>query len=58
MGASSGIGYMLNDGEMTGRSQLIMACMIIFAVSGKTTDLIIAAISRRVLSWQDTAEEG
>jgi sulfonate transport system permease protein len=58
MGASSGIGYMLNDGEMTGRPQLIMACMIIFAVSGKTTDLIIAAISRRVLSWQDTAEEG
>lgn len=58
MGASSGIGYMLNDGEMTGRPQLIMACMIVFALSGKTTDLIIAEISRRVLSWQETAEAG
>ena len=57
MGASSGIGYMLNDGEMTGRPQLIMACMIIFALSGKTTDLIIAGAARRVLRWQDTAEE-
>jgi sulfonate transport system permease protein len=57
MGASSGIGYMLMDGEMTGRPHLIMACMIIFALSGKTTDLVIASISRRVLRWQDTVEK-
>jgi sulfonate transport system permease protein len=57
MGASSGIGYMLNDGEMTGRPALIMACMIVFAACGKTTDVIIATIARRILSWQDTAEE-
>lgn len=57
MGASSGIGYMLNDGEMTGRPQRVMACMIVFALSGKTTDLIIAGIARYVLRWQDTVEE-
>lgn len=57
MGASSGIGYMLNDGEMTGRPALIMACMIVFAICGKTTDVIIATIARRGLRWQDTAEE-
>jgi len=57
MGASSGIGYMLNDGEMTGRPHLIMACMIVFALSGKTTDLIIATIARRVLRWQDPVEQ-
>ncbi len=57
MGASSGIGYMLMDGEMTGRPHLIVACMIVFALSGKTTDAIIVALSRRVLRWQDTVEK-
>lgn len=57
MGASSGIGYMLMDGEMTGRPHLVMACMIVFALSGKATDMVLAAISRRVLRWQDTVEK-
>ncbi|NSL55063.1 ABC transporter permease [Uliginosibacterium aquaticum] len=57
MGASSGIGYVLLDGEMTGRAQIVMACMIVFALCGKTTDLIIARIAQRVLSWQDTVEK-
>lgn len=57
MGASSGIGYVLLDGEMTGRAQIVMACMIVFALCGKTTDLIIARIGQHVLSWQDTVEK-
>lgn len=57
MGASSGIGYVLLDGEMTGRAQIVMACMILFALCGKSTDLIIAAIAQRVLRWQDTIQE-
>ncbi|MGC3962227.1 MAG: ABC transporter permease [Rhodocyclaceae bacterium] len=57
MGASSGIGYVLLDGEMTGRAQIVMACMIVFALCGKTTDLIIASIAHRVLRWQDTVEK-
>ncbi|MCO5147389.1 MAG: ABC transporter permease [Aquamicrobium sp.] len=58
MGASSGIGYLLLDGEMTGRPQIVMACMIIFAICGKGTDMLLAYISRRVLSWQDTRSGG
>lgn len=57
MGASSGLGYLLMDGEMTGRPHVVVACMIVFALCGKTTDAILAAVSRRVLRWQDTAEE-
>jgi sulfonate transport system permease protein len=57
MGASSGIGYVLLDGEMTGRSQIVMACMIVFALCGKSTDMLIVAIARRVLRWQDTVEK-
>ena len=57
MGASSGIGYMLMDGQMTGRPHLIVACMIVFALSGKSTDAVVVALSRRVLRWQDTVEK-
>jgi sulfonate transport system permease protein len=57
MGASSGIGYLLMDGEMTGRPQLIVACMIVFALSGKTTDIVLSALGRRVLRWQDAVDK-
>ncbi|MGC4026891.1 MAG: ABC transporter permease [Mesorhizobium sp.] len=56
MGASKGIGFLLLDGQMTGRPALVIACMIIFAISGKTTDAILTAISRYALRWQDTVE--
>lgn len=58
MGASRGIGFLLLDGQMTGRPALVMACMIIFALCGKTTDIIISAIARHVLAWQDILHKG
>lgn len=54
LGASSGIGYVLLDGEMTGRPHVVIACMIIFALAGKSTDWLIAHIARKTLRWQDT----
>ncbi|PAS96524.1 MAG: ABC transporter permease, partial [Candidatus Dactylopiibacterium carminicum] len=54
LGASSGVGYVLLDGEMTGRPHVVMACMIIFALAGKSTDWLIARIANRTLRWQDT----
>lgn len=57
MGASSGLGYLLLNGEMTGRPQIVMACMLIFALCGKTTDYLVTVASRRVLRWQDTLEK-
>lgn len=56
MGASSGLGYLLLDGEMTGRPQIVVACMILFALCGKLTDMGISRLSRHFLSWQDTSE--
>ncbi|RUT28297.1 ABC transporter permease [Arsenicitalea aurantiaca] len=58
MGASSGIGFLLLDGQMTGRPALVMACMIIFALCGKITDIAISTIARHVLAWQDTLHTG
>ena len=54
MGASRGLGFLLVDGQTTGRPDLIIASILLFAVLGKLTDAILAAISKRVLYWQDS----
>jgi sulfonate transport system permease protein len=56
MGASEGLGFLLIDGQMTGRPALMIAALITFAVVGKTTDLGLMLLGRRVLRWQDTVE--
>lgn len=56
MGASEGLGFLLIDGQMTGRPALMIAALITFAVVGKTTDLVLMLLGRRVLRWQDTVE--
>jgi sulfonate transport system permease protein len=53
MGASRGLGFLMIDGEMTGRPSIIVGSLILFAIAGKITDAIIVALGRRFLSWQD-----
>jgi len=54
MGASRGLGYLLIDGQMTGRVQVVIGSIVLFAILGKLTDLALARLSRRLVSWQDT----
>jgi sulfonate transport system permease protein len=49
LGASSGIGYLMVDGEMTGRAAVILASVILFAIFGKITDWGMNAVGRRLL---------
>ncbi len=53
MGASEGLGYLLVDGQQLGKPAQIVAAIITFAVLGKLTDSLIAAVSRPLLRWQD-----
>lgn len=53
MGASQGLGFLLVDGQTTGRPELTLASILLFALLGKVTDGAIAFISRHVLYWQD-----
>jgi sulfonate transport system permease protein len=53
MGASEGLGFLLIDGQMTGRPQVIIGAIILFALFGKATDVLLAAVGKRVLFWQD-----
>ncbi|WP_209781717.1 ABC transporter permease [Azospirillum agricola] len=54
MGASEGLGFLLVDGQMTGQPQSILASILAFAVLGKLTDGLLAALSRPLLRWQDS----
>jgi sulfonate transport system permease protein len=49
LGASSGIGYLMVDGEMTGRAAVILASVMLFAVFGKATDWMMIAVGRKLL---------
>ena len=53
MGASQGLGFLMIDGEMTGRPAIIVGSLILFAVAGKVSDALLVAVGRRLLSWQD-----
>ncbi|AMJ67239.1 ABC transporter permease [Hymenobacter sp. PAMC 26628] len=54
MGANKGLGFLLVDGQMTGRPQTILAAILLFAILGRTTDAGLAWLSHRLLRWQDT----
>jgi sulfonate transport system permease protein len=49
LGASSGIGYLMVDGQMTGRAAIILASVILFAVCGKVTDWIANVVGDTAL---------
>ena len=53
MGASEGLGYLMIDGQMTGRPAVIVASLILFAIAGKLTDAVLAGAARPFLAWQD-----
>ena len=53
MGASKGLGFLLVDGEATGRPSVIIASILLFAIFGKLTDTVLAVVGRRLLHWQD-----
>jgi sulfonate transport system permease protein len=54
MGASEGLGFLLIDGQQTGRPAVIIASILLFGAFGKLSDLVLALISRRFIAWQDT----
>lgn len=54
MGANKGLGFLLVDGQMTGRPQTILASILLFAILGRCTDSLLALLGRRLLRWQDT----
>lgn len=55
IGASRGLGFLLVDGQNSGRADVIVLAIILLAVVGKLCDLGLALIQGRLLRWADTA---
>jgi sulfonate transport system permease protein len=53
MGATHGLGFLLIDGQTTGRPATLITSILLFALCGKATDGCLAWVSERALHWQD-----
>ena len=50
--AYSGIGYILNNANMNQRSDIIIAGIIVYALLGIATDLVMRLVERTALPWR------
>jgi sulfonate transport system permease protein len=53
LGASTGLGFLLIDGQQLGKPAQIVAAIVAFAILGKSTDWLIASIAAPFLRWED-----
>ena len=53
MGASTGLGFLLIDGQQLGKPAQIVAAIVAFAILGKLTDWVIVLVSAPFLRWED-----
>jgi len=53
MGASTGLGFLLIDGQQLGKPAQIVAAIVAFAILGKATDWLIVMLSVPFLRWED-----
>ena len=53
LGASTGLGFLLIDGQQLGKPAQIVAAIVAFAILGKSTDWLIASAAAPFLRWED-----
>jgi sulfonate transport system permease protein len=53
IGASRGLGFLLMDGQNTGRADTIFLSIVLLALLGKGTDVLLSLLQRRALRWSD-----
>jgi sulfonate transport system permease protein len=54
MGATSGLGYLVTEGESLSNVQMVVGGLVIFAVVGKLIDVLVKLAENRLLRWRDT----
>jgi sulfonate transport system permease protein len=53
IGASAGLGFLLVDGQNTGRADIIVLSIVLLALIGKATDALLHWAETHLLSWSD-----
>jgi sulfonate transport system permease protein len=54
--ASNGIGYLMNNAENYFETNVIILCLVVYAILGLTTDLIVRLLIRYLLPWRTSYE--
>jgi sulfonate transport system permease protein len=50
--ASNGIGYLMNNAEQFFQTDVIVVCLVVYAILGLITDLIVRLGTKYLLSWR------
>jgi sulfonate transport system permease protein len=53
LGASTGLGFLLIDGQQLGKPAQIVAAIVAFGVLGKASDFLLAWAAAPFLRWED-----
>jgi sulfonate transport system permease protein len=53
LGASTGLGFLLIDGQQLGKPAQIVAAIVAFAILGKLSDWLLVLLTAPFLRWQD-----
>ncbi|MGC4936024.1 ABC transporter permease [Gordonia sp. DT30] len=54
--ATSGIGYLMDNGRQFFQTDVIVVCLVVYAILGLLCDLVVRLLSRVLLSWQSSFE--
>lgn len=54
MGATSGIGYLIQDARSLLDTATVLVGIILFAIAGKLSDSLVRIFERRLLGWRDS----
>ncbi len=55
--AQSGLGYLINNARDFLRTDIIVLCLLIYALLGLSSDALVRALERRVLAWRPSFVE-
>lgn len=58
MGASQGLGYLLIIGQNSSSPDIILVSILMFALMGKLSDILIKLVEQRSLKWRDNSAIG
>ena len=54
LAATTGLGFLLTEGQQTSRSDEILVAILLFAACGKITESVMRALEKRLVGWTDT----
>jgi NitT/TauT family transport system permease protein/taurine transport system permease protein len=57
VGASSGLGFLINDARTLLRTDIVIVGMIAIGLVGLALDLLIRGLSRRALPWSRSMQQ-